>query len=72
MVGEEVIDELSRMDSLPTVLGDDADFGPGIGAPLFPIIFSDILGGKTGAAFPAGESKCCVESSHLQPVAVHF
>ena len=72
MVGEEVIDELSRMELLPTVLSDDADFGPDNGADLLPTKLSDILGGKTGATFPDGDSKFCVESSHLQPVAVHL
>ena len=72
MVGEEVIDELSRMELLPMVQGDDTAFGPGIGAVLLPTKLSDILGGKTGATFPDGDSKFCVESTHLQPVAVHL
>jgi len=72
MVGEEVIDELSRRELVPTVLGVDAPFGPGNGADLPPIKLSDIFGGKTGATLPDGDSKFCVESEHLQPVAVHL
>ena len=50
MVGEEVIDELSLMELLLTMPGDDEDvLGPGIGADFPPMKFSDILGGKTGA-----------------------
>ena len=54
------------------VQGDDTAFGPGNGAVLLPTKLSDILGGKTGATFPDGDSKFCVESTHLQPVAVHL
>ena len=73
MVGEEVMDELSLMELLLIMPGDDEDvFGPGIGADLLPIKFSDILGGRTGAMFPDCVSKFCVVSVHLQPVAVHL
>ena len=73
MVGEDVIDELSLMELLLTMPGDDEDvLGPGIGADFPPIKFSDILGGKTGAMFADWVSKFCVGSGHLQPVAVHL
>lgn len=74
MVGEEVIDELSLMELLLTMPGDvdEDDFGPGIGADLFPIKFSDILGGRTGAIFPDCVSTFWAGSVHLQPVAVHL
>jgi len=75
MVGEDVIEELSLMELLLLMMPvkDDGVFGPGlVGADLPPTKCSDIFGGNTGAIFPDWDSKFCVGSVHLQPVAVHF
>jgi len=74
MVGEEVKEELSLMELLLTLMPvkDDGAFDPCVGADFPPTNVSDIFGGNTGAIFPDWDSKFCVGSVHLQPVAVHF
>jgi hypothetical protein len=73
MVGEEVNEELSLMELLLMMSGDEKDvFGPVICLDLPPTTISDIFGGKTVTVPPTGDSKFGVRSVHLQPFAVHL
>ena len=73
MVGEEVNEELSLMELLLMMSGEEKDvFGPVICLDLPPTTISDIFGGKTVAVPPTGDSTFGVRSVHLQPFAVHL